>query len=108
VACRHQFDIEDFETDIAAGYVNISEEECNQFGITREDFIKFSSPKLKKWLRQHAEDGMALLKEHHQNLSEGNFSLLTRATFPVVYEFPARKVFQKIISETEIFNSNTK
>ena len=108
LACRYQFDLEDFETDIAAGYVNISKEECNHLGITQEDLHNVSSPKIKKWLYQRAEDGMALLAEHHRRLPEGNFSLLARATFPMVYEFPARKVFQKIISETEILDSNRK
>jgi hypothetical protein len=106
MASRYQFDIEDFETDIAAGYLNISKEECNHFGITQEDLHNVSSPKIKKWLLQHAEDGMTLLAEHHRRLPEGNFSLVARATFPLVYEFPARKVFQKIISEAEILGLN--
>ena len=35
----------------------------------------------------------------------GEFSLLARATFPLVYEFPARKLFRRILSETERSNS---
>ena len=34
VACRYQYDI---ETDLAAGYVNISQEECAQFNVVKED-----------------------------------------------------------------------
>ena len=105
-ACRYQFDLEDFEADIAAGYVNISKEECDIFGISEKDLYNVSSPKIKKWFRKHAEDGMALLDEHHRRLPEGDFSLLARATFPLVYEYPARKVFSKIISETENLYSN--
>jgi len=81
--------------------VNISKEECDNFGITEKDLYNVSSLKIKKWIRKHAEDGLALLEEHHRRLPEGDFSLLAKATFPLVYEFPARKVFKKIISETE-------
>ena len=101
MASRYQFDIEDFENDIAAGYVNISKEECDHWGITQEDLFNVSSLNIKKWLRQRAEDGMALLTEHHKRLPEGRFSPIARATFPLVYEIPARKVFQKIISASE-------
>jgi hypothetical protein len=101
MACRYQFDIEDFETDIAAGYVNVPEEDCKQLELTRKDFDNNTSPKIKKWLQQHAEEGMLLLEEHNRRLLEGNFSLFARATFQVVYEFPARKIFQKIISESK-------
>lgn len=101
MASRYQFDIEDFETDIAAGYVNIPKEECADLGITQEDLLNVSSLKIQKWLRQRAEDGIALLTEHNRRLQEGKFSLLARVTFALVYEIPAKKVFQKIISASE-------
>ena len=100
VACRYQYDIEDIEADLAAGYVNISQEECTQLGIEKEDLNDPASLKIKKWLVRRAEDGMQLLDEHHRRLPQGNFSRLARWTFSLVYEFPARKAFKKIISET--------
>ena len=102
IACRYQYDIEDIQTDLAAGYVNISREECTQFDISEKDLNDPSSLKIKKWLFQRARDGMKLLEEHHRRLPEGNFSLISRWTFLLVYENPARKVFKKIISENEI------
>ena len=108
VACRYQYDIEDIEADLAAGYVNISQEDCTLFNIVKEDLNDPSSLKIKKWLRLRAEDGMELLGEHHRRLHEGNFSLLARWTFSVVYEFPARKVFRRILSEKQILDSNKK
>ncbi len=99
LACRYQYDLEDFEADIAAGYVNISKEECDALGISQEDLQNTSSPKIKKWFLQRAEQGLMLLEEHHHRLPEGNFSMLARATFPMVYEMPARKLFQKIKSD---------
>jgi hypothetical protein len=101
IACRHQYDIEDFDADIAAGYVNISIEECERFGISREDLHNSASPNIRSWLRHHAMDGMTLLKEHNRILQQGKFSLLERSVFKVVYEMPAKKAFLKIISETK-------
>ncbi|MDX1762522.1 MAG: hypothetical protein R3218_10240, partial [Christiangramia sp.] len=60
-----------------------------------------SSLKIKKWLRRRAKDGLELLKEHHRRLDEGNFSLLQKWAFLLVYEYPAKKTFKKTISETE-------
>jgi hypothetical protein len=44
---------------------------------------------------------MALLDEHHQIMPKGDFSMLERAVFKVVYEIPAKKVFRKILSKPE-------
>lgn len=99
-ACRHQYNIEDFEADIAAGYVNISKEDCDRFDIKLDDLHKMS-PKVKPWLRHHAEEGMALLAEHHRIMPLGKFSRLERVVFKVVYEIPARQTFRKILSETK-------
>ena len=99
IASRYQFDLEDFESDIAAGYVNISKEEYNHFGLTQKDLHNISAPNIKNWFRHRAEEGMTLLEEYHRRLPEGNFSLLARTTFPLVYEFPASKVFRQVLSE---------
>ncbi len=99
-ASRYQFDLEDFESDIAAGYVNISQEECARLGIRREDLHNPRALGIQKWFRLRAEAGLALLEEHHRRMPEGKFSLLSRVTFYLVYELPARKVFRKILSES--------
>lgn len=99
IATRYQFDLEDFEADIKAGYVNITKEECLLFGIDKEDLQNSQSEGIKKWFKYRAEQGLTLLKEHRQSLPEGKFSMLTRATFPLVYEFPARKFFNKVLLE---------
>ncbi|MDP4292401.1 MAG: class 1 isoprenoid biosynthesis enzyme [Bacteroidota bacterium] len=97
MACRYQYDIEDYEADIAAGYVNISQEECDLFGILHEDLDDTSSPGVKAWLHHRAKEGMKLLEEHHRLLRQGKFSWLSRGTFRFVYEMPARKVFRHIL-----------
>ena len=108
MACRHQYDIEDFEDDIIAGYINISKQDCERFGIKNEDLYNSSSPGIRSWLCQHAGEGMAFLSEHHRLMPQGKFSLLQRAVFKVVYEIPARKVFLKILSDTPCQDSEKK
>ena len=100
VACRHQFDIEDFDADIAAGYVNISKEDCNRFEIKLDDLDKSSLPNVQSWLCHHAKEGMDLLAEHHKVMPQGKFSLFEKLTFKFVYENPARKTFLKVLSAT--------
>ena len=99
VACRYQYDVEDIEADLAAGYVNISQEDCKKFNILKADLNDPSSLKVKHWCCQRAKDGLKLLKEHHQKLQEAEFSFLEKLTFLLVYELPAKKVFKTIISE---------
>ena len=98
-ATRYHYDLQDFEEDIKAGYVNIPEEDCNRFGISRESLHDIRAPGIQKWFRHHAEEGMLLLEKHRQELRKGNFSLLARATFPLVYEGPARNYFRKILHD---------
>lgn len=99
IACRYQYDLEDFESDIAAGYINISKEECEKFDIGKEDILNISSPAITNWFRNKAEEGLRLLDVHHENLKKGRFSLLSRATFYLVYELPARDLFRKVLSQ---------
>ncbi|QYA24667.1 class 1 isoprenoid biosynthesis enzyme [Gramella sp. MT6] len=101
-ACRYQYDMEDIEADLAAGYVNIPQEDCEELGIEKTDLRDASSPKIQEWLYKHAREGMKLLQKHRELLPEGNFSLIEKYTFLLVYELPARKVFQKFISETQL------
>ncbi len=98
IATRYQFDLEDFEADIKAGYINITQEECQNFSINKED-LSLNNPSIKNWFRYRAELGLSLLEEHHKRLSEGKFSFLTRITFPIVYELPARKLFKKVLKD---------
>ncbi len=98
IASRYQYDLEDFETDIKSGYINISKEECQLFEIHINDLQNINSIAIKKWLRFRAEQGLALLEEHQGKLSEGKFSLLARLALLFVYELPARKCFRKILS----------
>jgi hypothetical protein len=98
IACRHQYNLEDFDADIAAGYINISREECERFGIRHEEIHISSSMPVRSWKKHHATEGMSLLSEHHRQMPNGNFSILQKAIFRVVYEMPAKRTFRKILS----------
>lgn len=97
LACRHQYNLEDFSADVAAGYINIPFEESTRFGIKAED-LSDESPGVKSWLKFHASEGMLLLDEHRRKMHVCRFSLLQRAVFKVVYELPARRVFRKTLA----------
>ena len=97
-ATRFQFDLEDLQQDIKAGYINITREDCELFQIREGDFGNISLPVIQKWILHHAQEGLKLLEEHHQQLKRVRFSKLALATFYLVYEKPARKSFLDIIS----------
>lgn len=101
IASRYQFDIEDIDTDLAAGYVNITQEEVETLGIPPEELKDPASPGVQRWLVKHAQEGMELLDQHKRNLLKANFSLLTRSTLPVVYARPARKIFLNTLRGTQ-------
>lgn len=100
IACRFQFDLEDFEDDIASGYVNIPREDCERFGISSGHLSDPAAPPIRAWLRYRAKEGLALLEEHHRVLPQGHFSLFIRAVLRQVYELPARKVFLQVLRDT--------
>lgn len=99
-ACRYQYDIEDIEADLAAGYVNISGEDCERFGIRQEDLHNSNSKQIKSWLCHHAGEGMSLISEHHRIMPQGKFSVFEKLVFKFVYEIPAKKVFLKVLKES--------
>jgi hypothetical protein len=96
-SCRHQYDIEDIQSDLAVGYVNISKEECDMFGIHPDDLRGSLTPNIKLWLKHHARKGLELLAEHHRLERKGRFTSLEKAVFKVVYESPARHTFEKVL-----------
>ncbi len=96
-ACRYQYDIEDLTSDLEAGYVNITQEEMEELGLCLQDLKNIRRDKLDVWVQKHAREGLELLDQHRQHLPSGNFSWLARATFPVVYEWPAKKTFRNVL-----------
>lgn len=100
MASRYEYDLEDFFTDIEAGYINIPAEDFKRFGLRIHDLHNKDSEPVKAWCRHHADEGLALLEEHHRRLPQGKFSWLARGTFPLVYELPAKRFFKRFLAAT--------
>jgi len=99
IATRIHYDLQDFETDLEVGYINITQEDCKRFGIDLSIIKDPAHPAIRNWFIHQANKGMQLIKEHHGNLKKAHFSMLTRCTLPVVYEWPAKKYFKKILEQ---------
>lgn len=96
LATRYQFDLEDFEADVKAGYLNFTEEECIKCGIEKDNY-NIKAAGIQEWFKYRAAKGLELLGEHRKNVPKGKFKTLTRMTFPLVYEIPARRLFKKVL-----------
>lgn len=101
IASRYQYDLEDFQADLSAGYINISKEDFERFDLSFKDLHHPFSDKMRNWFCHRANQGLSLLEDHRRRLPEGRFSLLAKVVIlPAVYERPARKVFQQVLSNT--------
>ena len=101
LASRFYYDLRDFGADVRAGYINVSMEDSRLFSISRQSLFDVHSPGVQRWFRSQAQKGLELLEEHHRKLPLGRFSLLARATFPLVYEAPARRFFREVLQREE-------
>ncbi len=95
LACRIFYNLRDYEDDIKAGLINISAEDFQRFGIS--DLENRLSSGVQAWFRAQAIKGLELLQEHRKIVPAGDFRLLTRITFPVLYEHSARRYFKKVL-----------
>ena len=98
LACRIFYNLRDYDEDIGAGLVNISVEDCQKFNISKNDLENKLSESVQDWFKDQSNQGIQLLTKHNATVSKGNFGLLARMTFPIVYEKSARKYFEGILS----------
>lgn len=91
-AARVYYDLRDHESDLSAGYVNISREACEYYGIV--GFDKRSSG-VQRWFIDQARLGLAHLERHRDTMARMNYRFLTSLTLLLAYEQPARKFFQQ-------------
>lgn len=54
---------------------------------------------ISEWIKEHAREGMELLKQHKKIIYMGNFKTLTKMALTMVYEKPARNYFEMIVKE---------
>jgi phytoene/squalene synthetase len=98
LASRIYCNLRDYEEDIQKGFVNISEEDIIRLGISINNLADRNSNQIKIWFKEQAAKGIDLLEEHKKIIGSGNFGLLAKLTFPIVYEIPARKYFNRILA----------
>lgn len=98
LACRKYYNLRDYNEDIKAGLINISAEDCQRFCITPLNLENRVSKEVQNWFKDQSIQGLNLLKKHKETISYGNFGLLARATFPIIYENSARKYFENVLS----------
>lgn len=105
LASRIYYNLRDYKEDILAGFVNISSEDCDKFGINPlkiEENLEGSleyriSLPVQGWMKAQAEKGLSLIRDYQDNLSASHFRFVTRLALPAVYEKPARKFFEKVL-----------
>lgn len=96
-ASRIYYNLRDYEEDIKAGYINISQEDCERYEINPVDLDSVSSNGVQEWFREQADEGLRLITRHKQIMRENGFGFLGRMTLPIVYERPARRYFERLL-----------
>jgi len=101
IATRIHYDLQDYDSDLEAGYVNITKEDCERFGISMDIIRDRSHPSVQAWFIHQANKGLKLIEAHHKNMLEADFSWLTRWTLPVIYEWPAKKFYTDVLNQQQ-------
>ncbi len=96
-ASRIYYNLRDYAEDVKAGFFNISAEDCERFGI-KKDNISLSSPAVKNWFLYQTEMGVKLLEEYKLLKAEPQFKWLTNVTLNLAFEMPATHYFKKVLT----------
>jgi len=97
-AVRIHYNLRDFEEDIQAGYVNVSEEDCSKFGITPEDLQNHSSESVRAWFQSEAVRGMGYLQQHKDIIGNAGFKPISRFVIHLYHEIPTQKFIKNILA----------
>ncbi|MBI3037184.1 hypothetical protein HYY73_05560 [Candidatus Woesearchaeota archaeon] len=105
-AHRLYLTLKDFPEDLAAGLVNISQEDADRLGIKQSDLEAVVNqgmiqPNVRTWIIQTAQNGLDTLRQHREiYLRRDDFpkNMLGRVVLRLAYERPAKKAFQAAIT----------
>lgn len=105
-ASRIYFNLKDLVSDIKAGVINISQEDCHRHNISPADLEVIASNGnlplsygIRKWVREQANEGLDLLAYHRlEILPKHSLGLWGRLTLRFVYEQPAKQYFMKALN----------
>ena len=98
-AVRIYYNLRDFNSDIAAGYINISREDCKRLDIPKHLLAAGSyrhHPGVRAWFLEQAQKGLALIEEYHRRKKDVTFGPATSATLKVGYEFNAKRFLKAV------------
>jgi len=93
LASRIHYNLRDYEEDLDAGLVNVSEEDINRLEMNLTDV---NSLGVQTWFKEQANLGLSLLDQHKINMKKEKFHWWSRLAFPLFYENSARKYFERI------------
>jgi hypothetical protein len=100
MATRIYYDIRDIIPDLRQGFVNLTKEEYDGFGLDSSTLAAAAqgaiSSELDFWRYAKAQEGQRLLSEHKASIRGQGFGLVSRLTFPVVYIRGARECFDQV------------
>ena len=91
---RIYYDVRDLGREVRQGLVNISQEEADEFEITKEllrewaesgQSLKNSPPEILIWAKRKMSEAEELLRTFERNLEKSNFKKLTRMFFDKQY-----------------------
>jgi len=101
VASRIYYNLRDFDEDLRVGYVNISAEDCERYGIGASDLSRchHNHAGVRQWFKDQAERGLELLAKHEAAQSSAGFRLVTRLALPLIYVRLAKKFFERVLRE---------
>jgi phytoene/squalene synthetase len=95
-AVRKYYNLRDHDEDIAAGLVNIPQEDLIAYSISDP---ALRSPELASWFRDQAREGMRLVEQHRRQCKR-EFKTLTALVLNVTYERPAQRYFRRVLANS--------
>lgn len=97
-AVRKYYTLRDYDTDIAAGFVNIPRESVEEHGITRDDLPNRFSPPVRAWFYEEASSGLQLLDAHSRIMKREKFAWRGRLALPLAYVRPTRVYLEAVLA----------
>ncbi|MBI2029863.1 hypothetical protein HYT02_05585 [Candidatus Gottesmanbacteria bacterium] len=89
IASRIHDNLSDYQKDIDAGYINVSQEDVNQFQMTPEDIKDVNSDKVRAWFAKEKRRAWDLLEQDRQLFPQGRFGKRGRVFVDLYFRRPA-------------------
>lgn len=97
-ATRKHYNLRDYETDIAKGFVNIPQESVEAYGITVDDLPDRFNARVRAWFHEEALAGLDLLNQHNNIMRRADLGWRKRIVLPLAYERPTRSYLEAVLA----------